>query len=182
MEHNKMAQMFFRRHYPFVIDKEGNIVFITKEYAAVLKRDQKSLLGKRVKDVIPDTRLIDVLESEREIFGEPYKISTGEVLICDYLLLRDENGKVEGACCLSPYFINSKYEQDVSLIERLHKKVNELESEKLRYRQELSELDIKYPQVRFSSAIICCYGMKTGRSRAPAASRRILSTRSTSRT
>jgi Transcriptional regulator containing PAS, AAA-type ATPase, and DNA-binding domains len=141
MEHNKMAQMFFRRHYPFVIDKEGNIVFITKEYAAVLKRDQKSLLGKRVKDVIPDTRLIDVLENEREIFGEPYKISTGEVLICDYLLLRDENGKVEGACCLSPYFINSKYEQDVSLIERLHKKVNELESEKLRYRQELSELE-----------------------------------------
>jgi len=141
MEQQRMAEMFFRRYYPFVIDKNGKIVSITREYAAVLSRDWKSLLGKHILDVIPSTRMLEVIKDERELFGETFRLPNGDVLICDYLLMRDENGVVEGACCVSPYFINTKYEQDISVIERLHKKVSELESERQRYRQELNELE-----------------------------------------
>jgi len=138
-ELDRMMKLFFYRYYPLVVDKKGRIIFITKKYADFLKKNHDDLIGKYVKDVIPGTRLIQVLETEKELFSMTFKISDDQMITCDYLLLRDENGIVEGACCLSPYFVDSEYEQDIDLIEKLYKQVNHLKMETERYKQELFE-------------------------------------------
>ena len=141
MNHERMTRLFFDRFFPLVVNNKGYVVYIAKEYAATLKKNPEDIIGRYVKDVIPDTRLISVLDSEQELFGELFKIETGQIVICDYILLRGEDGSVEGACVISPYFINATYAQDFRSIEKLYKQVAQLKMEKARYKQEMSEME-----------------------------------------
>lgn len=55
-----------------ILDHEGRMVYISEEYAKNMGISIEDSLGKNIKEVIPDTKLLDVMRSGRASVGETY--------------------------------------------------------------------------------------------------------------
>ena len=78
---NRMARDILESLYYFIaIDCEERITFIGREYASYLGYAQEELIGRPVREVIPNTRLPKVLKDTAEIssrLAEKFVIVTG---------------------------------------------------------------------------------------------------------
>ncbi|MFZ5643662.1 MAG: sigma-54 interaction domain-containing protein [Bacillota bacterium] len=117
-----------------VTDMEGNIVYVNQRYADLLEVDPREVIGKPVKEIIPNTRMDIVTRTGKEEIGSVFVIKNGETIIVNRLPIT-KDGKIIGAFAFS---VLSKIDElnTLSTIEQ----VNRLKSEISQYKHELGRL------------------------------------------
>lgn len=53
-----------------IVDKHGKIVYINEMYARLLGYDKKEITGKSVSDIIPGTRMLEVIQTGKAQTGD----------------------------------------------------------------------------------------------------------------
>jgi len=118
-----------------VTDNQGNIIFLSKGYAAKLNVDPAKVIGKPVIDVIPGTRMHIVAKTGKAEFGSIFQLNTGESVVCNRLpVFRD--GKVIAVATFGSF---NQPAEGVSTIEALQK-TRHLIQELLHYKKDLGQL------------------------------------------
>lgn len=120
-------------YYTIITDDLGRIVFISKNYRELLELKGQDVLGKHIKDVIPNTKIPDVLKAGKEDIGAIFELDNGKKVICNRIPIRDKNNAVIGVISAATFYNMNK-------IEELKKKVEILEAENHTYKQKLQEL------------------------------------------
>ncbi len=115
-----------------ITDEKGNIVYISDDYINILEI-KETVIGKHIEDVIPSTKIPDVLESKIETIGDIFTLKNGKDVICNRILIRDDKNKVIGLISTATF-------QDLSKIEVLNKKIESLKEENLKYKKEIKKL------------------------------------------
>ncbi|MDW7667649.1 MAG: sigma 54-interacting transcriptional regulator [Bacillota bacterium] len=115
-----------------ITDEKGNIVYISDDYINILGI-KETVIGKHIEDVIPSTKIPDVLDSKIETIGDIFTLKNGKDVICNRILIRDDKNKVIGLISTATF-------QDLSKVEVLNKKIETLKEENLKYKKELEKL------------------------------------------
>ncbi|MFZ5646066.1 MAG: sigma-54 interaction domain-containing protein [Bacillota bacterium] len=113
------------------LDADGIVRFISRGYADFLNIKKESILGRYINDVIPQSRLVDVMKSGKPQFGDVWDINGQRVLVNRWPIFRD--GQVVG--CLG----KSVFKDELSLAREFIRKVKWLEDELAYYRDELEK-------------------------------------------
>lgn len=143
---SRMAKDILESLYFFIaVDCEGRITFIGKEYATYLGYTQDELIGRQVKEIIPNTRLPQVLKDGKEELGRfmsiPNKVSGQNVndvaTICNRLLIYRhgdrESGEIVGAMAEGVI-------RDFQDTRRLHEETELLRRQNELYQSHLAQL------------------------------------------
>lgn len=106
-----------------VIDDNGVVVYINKNYALLLGLSQNDAIGKHVSKVIPNTRLDLTLKTGIEEFGSLFTVydhvKNEEItLVCNRMPIK-ENGKITGAFAITTIRNLNEFELLQQEIERL---------------------------------------------------------------
>jgi PAS domain S-box-containing protein len=80
-----------------VVNVKGEIIFFNKSAEKIVGYRSKNAIGKHIKDIIPNTELIRVIESRRVEVNQEQVLLNGLKIITTRIPLVDENGKLFGA-------------------------------------------------------------------------------------
>lgn len=80
-----------------VINVKGEIVFFNKSAEKIVGYKNQEVIGKYIKDIIPNTELIRVLESRRVEVNKEQVLFNGLKIITTRIPMVDENGRLFGA-------------------------------------------------------------------------------------
>jgi PAS domain S-box-containing protein len=80
-----------------VINVKGEIVFFNKSAEKIVGYKSQEVIGKYIKDIIPNTELIGVLESRRVEVNKEQVLFNGLKIITTRIPMVDENGRLFGA-------------------------------------------------------------------------------------
>jgi transcriptional regulator with PAS, ATPase and Fis domain len=117
-----------------VTDKDGRYVYVTKSWEEYLGTTLEEVKGKYVRDVVPTTKIHEVLNTKRPIFGYPVllKKRRNEPSFCNYIPII-KNGEVVAGFI---YIIFNNEKKAVEFSEMIRKTMEELSY----YQQELRNL------------------------------------------
>ncbi len=115
------------------IDTEGVIRHIGKAYAEVLEMDQKDIVGMHIEDIIPGTRMPEVVKTGQSEYGSIFVMKNGVPIIVNRFPIRDEQGNIRGAICVTSF-------SDLETVSKLSKQINQLRRENERYRSQLDAI------------------------------------------
>lgn len=119
-----------------VVDNKSRIVLINQPYLRFLDKRREDVIGKKVMDVIDNTRLHIVLDTEKEEIGEIQEIHGNKIVAMRIPIF--DNGKVIGA-------IGRIMFKDVLELDVISAKVHRIEHELDYYKNALKEVrDAKY--------------------------------------
>lgn len=99
---DKILRQAFEALYTFIlIDKNEDVVYLNENYADLLGVDSEEVIGRKVKDIIPNTRLDVVMKTEESEIGSlmnfyNHKDKSHITLVCNRIPIF-ENNKVIGA-------------------------------------------------------------------------------------
>src|SRR5512137_2642913 len=110
------------------VDTDGRIVLFNGQAAAIIGRPVKEALGRPVREVVPNTRLPDVLASGQDELNQRQEVGS-TTIITSRMVVRDASGAVEGAVAIF---------RDVGEVQELAAKVRTLQD-----LRELSEAIIR---------------------------------------
>jgi PAS domain S-box-containing protein len=80
-----------------VINTEGEVVFFNRSAEKIVGYRQEMVIGKYIKDIIPNTELIRVLESRRVESNQELVLVNGLKIITTRIPMVDEDGRLLGA-------------------------------------------------------------------------------------
>ena len=120
-------------YYTVITDNLGYIVFISKNYAELLCINERDVLGKHIKKVIPNTKIPDVLKSGKEDIGDIFVLNNGKTVMCNRIPIKDENNTIIGVVSVATF-------DDMNRIEELSRKIKMLQEENHKYKKKLKEL------------------------------------------
>jgi PAS domain S-box-containing protein len=80
-----------------VVNVKGEIIFYNKSAEKIVGYRRKNALGKHIKDIIPNTELIRVIESRRVEVNQEQVLLNGLKIITTRIPMVDENGRLFGA-------------------------------------------------------------------------------------
>lgn len=85
-----------------IIDEEGTILFFSKEHVKFMGIPREDAEGKKVWDVIPNTKMHMIVKTGIPEIGKIFEMknmNTGEkkLMVCNRIPIRDEKGKIIGA-------------------------------------------------------------------------------------
>lgn len=120
-------------YYAIVTDKNGIIISISDNYITLLNKKRKDVIGKPVRDIIPNTGVYRVLESKKEEIGELFQMCDGRTMVCNRI----------------PIFINEELQGiitsatfcDLKEFKILQEKIIKLEKENQYYKKQVDELN-----------------------------------------
>ena len=115
-----------------VVDMEGNVVFINERYAEILSVNSKDVVGMPVTDLIPGTKMHQIIKDGVEDIGSIFKLVDGRTIVCNRLPIK-EKGKMIGAVAFSTF-------KKMDEIRIFMDKINKLNTELLIYKKELGKL------------------------------------------
>jgi PAS domain S-box-containing protein len=120
-----------------VIDDNGIVVYMNKNYALLLGLSQDDAIGKHVSKVIPNTRLDLTLKTGIEEFGSLFTVydhvKNEEVtLVCNRMPIK-ENGKITGAFAITTI-------RDLNEFELLQQEMERLKIDNQNYKDQLDIL------------------------------------------
>lgn len=123
-----------------IIDIKGKIVYINREYARLLGLKQEELIGAYIKDIIPNTKMLDVLKSGKAEIGAIMNLydhnKNKEIsLVCNRFPI-NYNNQIIGAVAMTT--LNS-----ISELERLYIEIDKIKNENKKIKQEL----LKYKNI-----------------------------------
>jgi sensor histidine kinase regulating citrate/malate metabolism len=96
-----------------ITDEKGKITYISEDYLDILDIED-DVVGKYIEDVIPNTKIPEVLESKVETIGDIFTLKNGKDVICNRILIRDDNNKITGLISTATF-------QDLYKVEILNK-------------------------------------------------------------
>ena len=124
--------------YNFIIvDAKGEIVYVNEHYAGVLGRKLEDIIGEDIQKVIPNTRLKEVLRTQKEEIGSimsfyDHLLGDDVTVVCNRRPIW-EDGKLIGVMAETT-------NRDLSEVEILYKKINEMQAENNKYREQIETL------------------------------------------
>lgn len=119
-----------------IIDKKAEIVHISKEYCKFLNVSANKAIGRKVTDIIENTRMHKVLESGEGEYSQIQKINGRKMIATRIPIIKEE--KLVGVLG----YVNYK---DTKEVEELYNKISEMEKQINSYRNRLkSEVSSKY--------------------------------------
>lgn len=82
-EYYQLSQAAFEQGYDGVLltDAQGYVVYLNQKYCDILGIQAKASIGKHVTEVIPTTRMHEVLRSKRAEIGVPWKLKDENLII-----------------------------------------------------------------------------------------------------
>jgi PAS domain S-box-containing protein len=80
-----------------VVNVKGEIIFFNKSAEKIVGYRSKNAIGKHIKDIIPNTELIRVIESRRVEVNQEQLLMNGLKIITTRIPMVDENGRLFGA-------------------------------------------------------------------------------------
>ncbi len=135
---DKLMKMVLDKVYEgiVVVDNKSKIIWINEPYLRFLDKTREDVLGKKVMDIIDNTRLHIVLGTGKEEIGDIQEINESKVIAMRIPIY--ENGKVIGA-------VGRIMFRDVTELDILAQKVHKFEYELDYYKKALKEVrDVKY--------------------------------------
>lgn len=111
---------FENLYHAIIIDKYGTIVHINDNYSDYLGLKRKVIIGTKVEDIIPGTKLYETLETGLPTFDDLFKFQDGRSLVYSRIPIKNQYGEILGVVSISS--INS-----ASTINALYKEINRLE-------------------------------------------------------
>ena len=128
-----MKQVFAHMWGLVVVDHQSRIVFIEEKYARSRGLDPEALVGCDIKEIVPTSKLPQVVETGRPIWGDVF-YHQGKPLICNRLpLVKD--GSVIGAMSYQVF----------EVAEKLFESIKELQSQLDYYKEKVK----KYSGARY---------------------------------
>ena len=120
-----------------IVDKSGKIVYINEMYAKLLGYDRKKITGKSVSDIIPGTRLLEVIRTGKAQTGDLMTFYDHEnqkqvSVICNRFPLI-ENGEILGAAAYTSF-------DNIDKLDQLQEKLAHIQKENQKYKKELKQL------------------------------------------
>lgn len=116
-----------------VIDENGRIRYVGKNYADLMKINADAVIGLPVEQLIPNTRLKYVLKTGQAEIGQIFVMNNGEYTICNRLPIRDREGRIRGV-------ISSASFTDLDKVEMLNQELTKLRAENRQYKKQLADL------------------------------------------
>ena len=122
MEINNLLNLAVASLYlSIVIDEMGTIRYISRAYADIIALSPEDIIGKPVEQVIPNTRLKNIIKTEQAELGQIFMMKNGTPTICNRFPIRDDNGKVCGAISTATFYNLDKVTQLKAEIDKLRK-------------------------------------------------------------
>lgn len=122
-----------------VIDETGSIRYIGRPYADIIGVSNQDVIGMQVDQVIPNTRLKNVIKSGHAELGQIFMMKNETPTICNRFPIRDKDGKIRGAISTATF-------HDIDKVTQLKSEVDKLRKENQIYQQQIAALK----QVPFS--------------------------------
>ncbi|MCX7781566.1 MAG: sigma 54-interacting transcriptional regulator [Negativicutes bacterium] len=129
-----MKQVFAHMAGMVVVDHQLRIVFIEETYAKTRGLDPRQVIGRYVKDVIPNSKLPIVVETGKPILGDVFSYGDKTVICNRYPLIKD--GTIIGAMSYQVF----------DGVDKLVESIQELRSQLDYYKEKMK----KYVGVRYS--------------------------------
>lgn len=103
-----------------VMDKYENLVYINEKYCNYLGIKYKDVVGKPVKNIIPNTRLTETIISGKPTYEEIFTYTDGRQLIHTKFPIKDDSDETIGVISVTSFDTLSK-------IKELYERINQLE-------------------------------------------------------
>ncbi len=84
-----------------LINKDGIVVYMNKLYCDYLGWDQNDVVGRRITDIIPNSRLKETIESGKATFDDIFTYEDGRQLIYSKLPVKNHKGETVGVASIS---------------------------------------------------------------------------------
>ena len=123
-----------------IIDAAGTIRYIGKRYASILGIEQEEMLGKPIADIIPNTRMLQVLKSGEPEYGCVFLVKDQEPIVVDRYPIWDKDGNIRGVACVNSF-------SDVDSVQKLQQTIQRLEREREYYRRQIHEMTSRSAQI-----------------------------------
>ncbi|MDX9871508.1 MAG: sigma 54-interacting transcriptional regulator [Clostridia bacterium] len=115
-----------------IIDRNNRVVYMNENYAKSMDINAEENIGKKITELLPDSRLALVTETGKEEIARFYTLKTGQTVIVNRLPIK-KDGKIIGAIGLTTF-------ANIEEVSRLNKKIGELSREASYYKAELETL------------------------------------------
>ncbi len=120
-----------------IVDHKGLIVYINRIYSELLGVSPEEVIGKPVQDVIPNTKLMEVLSAGKAMTGDimtfyHHKTQQQIDLVCNRLPLF-EDGKIIGAAAITTF-------ETLSDLSHLYAELDRIKKENEQYKQKLRQI------------------------------------------
>lgn len=115
-----------------ITDVDGKIVFLNKKYAEIMNVSQEAVIGKQVRDIIPQTRMDIVAKTGEAEIGSVHLINGNIPVVCNRIPIKN-NGQPIGVVAITTF---RKLDEVNGLLEE----INRLNFELKHYKAELGRL------------------------------------------
>jgi transcriptional regulator with PAS, ATPase and Fis domain len=127
--------------YNFIIvDTEGKIVYVNQQYSKVLGLPLEKIMGQDVQKLIPNTRMLDILKTQKEDIGSimtlyDHNLEREVTVVCNRRPLWYQ-GKLIGAMAETT-------NRNLNEVKHLYNKINKIQAENHQYRAQIEVLTTK---------------------------------------
>lgn len=121
-------------YFAIVIDKAGNIIYINSSYADYLGKRKQDLIGAKVEEVIPSTKLYETLQTGEAVFDSLFEFEDGRSLVYSKLPIKNTYGEILGVVSISS--LNA-----TETVNSLYQEINQLKRSNMLFARQLQGLD-----------------------------------------
>lgn len=114
-----LATTFENLYHEIIIDKYGRIVHINNTYSDFLGKKRQNIIGAKIEDIVPGTKLYETLETGMPTFDDLFEFQDGRSLAYSRLPIKNQYGEMLGVVSISS--INS-----ANTINTLYLEINRL--------------------------------------------------------
>ena len=98
-----IRQAFDSLYFQILIDRTGRIVYINDSYADFFGRTKQDIIGRQIEEIIPNTKLYDVIETGTPKIDELFEFVDGRHLVYSRLPIRNSYGEIQGVITASSF-------------------------------------------------------------------------------
>ncbi|AHF06178.1 diguanylate cyclase [Desulfitobacterium metallireducens DSM 15288] len=133
-----------------ITDAEGYVLMLNDRYSQFLKLDKSQVIGRKVDDVVPNTRIPIVLATGKPEISKQHVYGNGLKSIVHRIPLFNEEGKVEGCLGIVVFDSMEDLKQLAQVNQVLHHKLSEYQNEI----RSIFKAKYSFDQIMGQSAII----------------------------
>lgn len=136
----KQCDFFYKAlkslYYTVITDNKGQIIFLSKNYQELLGLTDKEYMGKSIRDIIPNSEIPHVLETEKEDIGHLFTLKDGKTVVCNRIPIMDKD-KIIGVISSATFY-------KLDEVSILNQQIKKLQEENINYKKQISELSKRY--------------------------------------
>ncbi len=122
-------------YYSVITDNDGKIIFLSENYQELLGVTDEEYIGKPIRDIIPNSEIPHVLETEKEDIGHLFTLKNGKTVVCNRIPIMDKD-KIIGVISSATFY-------KLDEVSILNQQIKKLQEENINYKKQISELSSK---------------------------------------